>query len=187
MLYGSRADGSATPDSDYDVAAFAPIERTLRDARLLEGAFLDVFIYPEAQMSDATEEFLKLRQGKVVLQRNTDADEFLTKLEELFHRGPQPLPPDEIEARRVWALKMSARSQRGDVEGNYRRVWLLYALLEDYFMTRGMWYQGPKKALQWLRAFDEDAFGRFSAALAPGASQEFIHTLAQFVARGRDA
>ena len=40
---------------------------------------------------------------------------------------------------------------QGDLEGNFRRVWLLYALLEDYFALRGMWYEGPKAALKWLR------------------------------------
>jgi len=33
LLYGSRADGSAGADSDYDVAAFGPIDKSFRVAR----------------------------------------------------------------------------------------------------------------------------------------------------------
>jgi hypothetical protein len=136
MLYGSRADGSATADSDYDVAAFAPIENTLRDARLYDDAYLDIFVYPESELADPSEEFLHLRQSQVLLQCRKEADNFLQRLDALFQQGPAPLPPDEVVARITWIHKMLARIQRDDAEGNYRRVWLLFSLLEDYFQLR---------------------------------------------------
>jgi predicted nucleotidyltransferase len=34
LLYGSHADGSAGPDSDYDIAGFAPVAQPLRIARV---------------------------------------------------------------------------------------------------------------------------------------------------------
>lgn len=46
-LYGSRADGSAGPDSDYDIAAFGPVAEPLRIPRLEVGAYLDVFVYSQ--------------------------------------------------------------------------------------------------------------------------------------------
>jgi predicted nucleotidyltransferase len=186
LLYGSRADGSATHDSDYDLAAFAPTEKTMRDARLMNGAYLDIFVYPESMLKNPGEELLKLRGSRVILQRVGEADAFLRALDQLFERGPERLPPDEIQARKIWALKMASRSQRGDTEGNFRRAWLLVALLEDYFLIRGRWYQGPKKALLWLQECDPATWQAFSSALQPNASQESINNLATHLAH-RDA
>ena len=186
LLYGSRADGSATADSDYDIAAFAPIAAAVRDARRVDGSFIDVFIYPEAELSSCREDLLRLRNSAVLIQRGSEAHHFLTKLDELFRRGPESLPADEIAARQVWAQKMAERARRGDPEGDYRRVWLLYALLEDYFSIRGQWYQGPKKALKWLQAFDAATHAQFVAALAPGASQESLEALVHRVVREDD-
>jgi len=187
LLYGSRADGSAGADSDYDVAAFGPIDKSFRVARLVNGAYLDVFVYPEALLLEPTEEYLKLRGSQVVLQRGAEAEDFLSKLEEIFRRGPEPLPSDEIEARKVWAHKMAARMQRADLEGNYRRVWLLTALLEDYFHIRGLWYQGPKKSLRWLQQFDVPTYDAMHLALEPNASKEAVSSLVHLVAGKPDA
>ena len=187
LLYGSRADGSACADSDYDVAAFGPIGESFRVARLVDGAYLDVFVYPEALLLETTEEYLKLRGSHVVMQRGTEAEDCLSKLDEIFRRGPEPLPSDEIEARKVWAHKMAARMQRADLEGNYRRVWLLTALLEDYFHIRGLWYQGPKKSLRWLEQFDVPAYDAMRLALEPNASEEAVLSLVHLVAGKPDA
>jgi hypothetical protein len=121
-----------------------------------------------------------------MLQRADEADTFLRALDQLFERGPERLPPDEIQARKTWALKMASRSQRGDTEGNFRRAWLLVALLEDYFLIRGQWYQGPNKALRWLHEYDPASYQAFSLALQPNASQESINNLATHLAH-RDA
>ena len=187
LLYGSRADGSAGADSDYDVAAFGPINKSFRVAQLVDGFYLDVFVYPEVLLLEPTEEYLKLRGSRVILQRGTEAEDFLRKLDEVFRRGPEQLPSDEIEARKVWAHKMAARMQRADLEGNYRRVWLLTALLEDYFQIRGLWYQGPKKSLRWLEQFDVPTYDAMRLALEPNASEEAVFSLVLLVAGEPDA
>ena len=187
LLYGSRADGSAGADSDYDVAAFGPIAKSFRVSRVADGAYLDVFVYPEAPLLEPTEEYLKLRGSLVILQRGAEAEDFLSKLEEVFRHGPEPLPSDEVEARKVWAHKMAARMQRADLEGNYRRVWLLTALLEDYFHIRGLWYQGPKKSLRWLEQFDAPTYDALRLALEPNASKEAVSWLVHLVVGKPDA
>lgn len=182
LLYGSRADGSADEDSDYDIAAFGPRDRTVRDTRVIDDAFLDVFLYPESALSQPSPEWLKLRGSVVLAQRGQEADAFVQALGALFVQGPPTLPADEISARTTWAWKMAARMERGDAEGHYRRAWLLTSLLEDYFALRGLWFEGPKKSLQWLRRHDAPASSALEAALQPGASPEIIRLAVALVA-----
>jgi hypothetical protein len=181
LLYGSRADGSARADSDYDIAAFGAVARPRRIARLDAGAHLDIFVYPDSVLLAPAEDYLKLRGSRVLVQRDPQADDFLRGLDAIHRAGPAPLAADEIEARRVWARKMMARTAHADAEGNYRRVWLLQALLEDYFHIRAAWYEGPKKALRWLAEFEPVTHAAFCAALEPGASDDVIGALVERV------
>jgi Polymerase beta, Nucleotidyltransferase len=184
LLYGSRADSSANEHSDYDIAAFARRERTVRDARRVGKNFLDVFLYPEAVLQTPGPEHLPLRGSQVLLQRGQEATQFLEYLEDIHRKGPEPLGLDEISARLTWAKKMALRARRPDIEGNYRRTWLLTALLEDYFHIRAMWYEGPKKAIKWLSAHDLEIYNAFDRALKIDTSFDAIDALVKcFVER----
>lgn len=174
LLYGSLADGSAGPESDIDLALFAPIAQVRRDARWHRGQALDVFVHPETALAQPTTEQLYLRGAQVLAQRGDEATRFLAQLEALHAAGPQPLEPDEAQARRVWVAKMLQRLRRGDAEGDYRRHWLLMMALEDYFALRTRWYPGPKKALAWLAREMPHHHALCAAALRPGASDETI-------------
>jgi len=187
LLYGSRADGTASIDSDYDIAAYAPTREPLRIARPEGLGYLDVWLYSDESLTEATEESLRLRGSKVLLQRENEAEVYLAKVEALYRRGPDRLTANETEARKVWSHKMLARIERGDPEGNYRRVWLLQALLEDYFQQRGLWFEGPKKALRWLEETDSPAYHAYCRALEPGASNQAIVSLVQAFHGARNA
>jgi predicted nucleotidyltransferase len=183
LLYGSRADGTENEFSDYDIAAFADVPVSKRDTRVVDGKFLDVFVHPEAVLRNPAKEHLTLRGSKILRQRNAEAAEFLATLDAIFRAGPEPLSRDEREARRTWARKMALRMRRSDIEGNFRRVWLLTALLEDYFALRRMWYQGPKKSFQWLQASDFETYAAFEEALKPASPVEAIdHVVERVVA-----
>lgn len=183
LLYGSMADGSANTDSDLDIAAFAPVDSITRIAELHQGVFVDAFVYPESVLASPDDEHLRFRGAKVLVQIADSAEAFLQRLDARYAAGPTPLPPDEITARRVWAKKMLARAQRGDVEGNYRRAWLLTALLEDYFHLRGLWFEGPKKAFTWLHENDPATLRSFDAALKPDAPLSAIDVVVACVVR----
>jgi len=177
LLYGSHADGSANEHSDYDIAAFGPVEKTVRDARNIDSRFLDVFLHPEGMLQTPGVEHLPLRGSRILLQRDGEAAHFLAELDEIHRRGPDSPSPDEISARLTWANKMALRARRLDIEGDYRRTWLLSALLEDYFYIRAMWYEGPKKAFKWLLAHDPETYGAFERALKIETSLDTIDAL----------
>lgn len=181
LLYGSRADGSATADSDYDVAAFAAVEHEIRNNAFIDDAFWDVFIYPEPLLASPTKEYLKLRNSQVLVQKSNHADDFLAGLDKLFDAGPAVLTEQEIAVREQWAAKMLARIQRDDIEGNYRRVWLLTTILEDYFDLRQLWYQGPKKSFVWMKEKAPSDFHLFERALSPAAVHSDIERVVRCV------
>lgn len=161
-----------------DIAAFAPVSTPIREAYGRDGVFIDAFVYPESMLDDPAEEHLRFRGSKILLQRAGTADTFLARFDQQHAAGPEPLADDEREARRVWIGKMLLRISRGDTEGDYRRVWLLTSLLEDHFLLRGLWFQGPKKALIWLRENDPQTADAMERALKPGAEIAAIEAAA---------
>lgn len=181
ILYGSRARGDATADSDLDVAGFADVDATYRDARRWDGVVLDGFVYPTAVLAAPDPDLLKLRGGRVLLDDRGLAAGLWGALDALVAAGPPVLPEHEARMRRVWAYKMLARIRRDDVEANYRYHWLLYQLLEDHFALRALWYRGPKEALAELRTADPPTFAAFAAALAPGAAADALPALVAVV------
>ena len=169
ILYGSRARGGATPASDYDVLGIRAEGPAFRDARVEDGAYLDLFVYPEAKVAEPDQELLRIRGGVALVQRAGFGDALLAKVDALYAAGPPAWAADEREASRAWGGKMLARAAQGDVEGDYRRALLHTQLLEDYFKARGLWYEGPKVAFAWLERHDPQTKSAFARALAPGA------------------
>ena len=179
ILYGSRARGDATPDSDVDFAAFADVETMTRDARRWNGLILDGFLYPTSVAGAATldPDLLKLAGGHILLDERGLAGPLLERVAALDREPPPPVADDHCQMLRIWARKMLPRISRGDVEAHYRRHWLLYQLLEDYFTLRGERYRGPKLALAMLRDERPVTFAIFERALAPGASHDDLAAL----------
>jgi len=178
IIYGSHARGDATAESDVDVAAFADVAATTRDARLWRGIYLDAFVYPTTLAPSV--ELLKLVGGSIVLDERGTARALLDRMIALEREGPAPLAADDAQMRRVWAEKTLARIRRGDLEAHYRRHQLLVNLLEDYFALRGAWFRGAKVALAEL---PPDAFAIFSRALAPDATIDHIAAAVELTLR----
>ena len=166
ILYGSRGRCDHTSTSDYDVLGVVKEGQQKRIARFDQknNVYLDIFVYPESFFSPLKEEHLHLADGVVIL----DGDEFGKKLLEtlkIMIDEPEQMALDEIQARKVWYRKMLSRASVGDLEGRYRHIWSIFAILEDYFVFRGMRYQGPKKAFQYLEREDPEILLLFHEVL----------------------
>jgi hypothetical protein len=176
ILYGSRARNESTSASDYDLIGFRARGDVIHDARKVKGVFLDAFIYPDVRAKAA--DLLRIRGGKVLFQKKNFGDALLARIEKVYTKGPKPLSAQSKQAIKVWAQKSLGRIKAGGTEGNFRRAWLLTALLEDYFNLRGLWYEGPKAALKWLSENDAATHKLFERALRPSAALAHIEKLA---------
>ena len=165
ILYGSHAQGTATPESDYDLMGVRKSGTKYRIARKENGIYVDMFVYPEKMLLKLGEEHLHIRKGKILFQKARFGTRLLAKLEKAARKPAKRLPKDEIAVRKVWAHKMWERAHKGDIEGNYRRAWLQMSLLEDYFLLRGKRFSGSKASFAWLKKNDARTLKLFDKVL----------------------
>lgn len=178
ILYGSWARGDATEDSDVDVLGVRAEGTAYRDARFVDGKYLDGFVYLESSFTTLEPAILRVRGGKVLVEQGGFGTALLARIQELHDRGPEPMAPDERRAVVVWSKKMVERFRGSDaLESRYRRMQLFQQSLEDYFALRGAWFEGPKAAFAWLAAHDAVAHARFERAAADGAPADAFRDL----------
>lgn len=149
ILYGSYARGDATRVSDYDIVAIRQSGEFVRDCRLLHDHYLDAFIYSESDVQ--MDALLRIKDGIVLKEKDSYGNKLLTKIKKMYQEGPSRTPDWEKKEIPVWLEKMLNRAKIDDIEGNFRRHWLLHDLLECYFKMRDEWYLGPKESFQWLK------------------------------------
>jgi len=165
ILYGSRARGDATPQSDYDLMGVRKSGKKYRVAEKRNGIYLDIFVYPEMDLKKIGDDHLYMNGAKVLYQKEKFGTNFLQRLKSAIQKKYKPLPSYEINARQVWLHKMYDRIAQGDIEGNYRRSWLHEALLCDYFTIRKKRYWGSKKSFEWLLKNDPKLYRLFEKVL----------------------
>jgi hypothetical protein len=181
ILYGSHARGDANPESDVDLLGIRAEGPAYRDARPWRGTFLDAFIQPESDFAAPNDEQLKLLGGRVLVEQGDVGTRLLAAVDAVYAAGPRKQAAHERAVTRSWLEKTLHRIARGDLEGHYRRVMLLYQALEDYFTLRDRWYLGPKAAFAWMRQQDPETYRRFEEALAPGADLAAIRAMVEAV------
>lgn len=106
ILYGSRARGDATSRSDYDLMGVRKSGKSFRLAEKWNSSYLDVFIFPEKELTKVDESLLYMKGAKVIFEKDKFGSQFIKKLAAALKKKHIPLPVDEIEARRVWLHKM---------------------------------------------------------------------------------
>jgi hypothetical protein len=182
IVYGSRARGDATPDSDVDLLCAREGGTAVRDARVVGGVYLDAFVYPESAFKTLDPSFLRILGGTVVQERDGFGSTLLARVREMHDRGPPVTPDDERQALVVWSQKMLDRIRgRRDVEVAYRRMFLLVRALEDYFSLRNAWFRGEKEAFAWLRQHDRSTYVLFERAAQPSPDDTALPALVRAV------
>lgn len=144
-------------------------------------ALLDAWIYPESYAKNPGVSMLRLRNARVLLEKDGLGSECIAKVNQLLERGPEPLPEWEVRKRKIWLNKTLARIRKTDLEGRYRALWLLHLSLEYYFELRGLWYQGSKESFKWLETNDPTFLVLFEVAVANPLNHEAVARVIQRV------
>lgn len=181
ILYGSRAHGESTATSDYDIIAIRENGEFERDCRLYNNYYLDIFIYSEDAIKNPDVSFIRMKDGVVLIEKNSIGRNLLNKVIAIYDTGPPKTPEWEKNEISAWAYKMLDRAKQGDIEGNFRRHWLLYDLLECYFKLRDIWYLGPKESFQWLKNNDSRVYAAFDVALSTSGSLNDVELLIKII------
>lgn len=181
VLYGSRSRGTDTPESDFDLIGFSDFQKDQRIAQLIDGQYLDAFVYGTDSLNGNEVDFLRIKDGIVLVERDTLGSELLKRIDDMYLKGPKTLSPEEIELQVVWVNKMLGRIKKQDLEGNFRRVWLQHDLLEMYFYLRGRWFLGPKEGFAWLAVNDFQTLNLFERSLQNPTCIEDLDLLSQRV------
>jgi predicted nucleotidyltransferase len=180
ILYGSYSTGDYTEESDLDVICFSDRIDDKNDVELFEGKQLDVWVYNTEKMNNP-KQFLRVNRGKILLNDKGFAEKFLSEIENVFNNGPKKLSEEEKKFLKGWLRKMYLRSNKNDIEGNYRYYWMLKDSLEIYFELKGLWYLGPKKAFNWLKENDNLAYNLFKNALAKDVNKKEVEQLLEYL------
>lgn len=180
ILYGSRARGDFNKNSDIDVLGIRDSGDAYRIGRPWNGYLLDAWVYGEENLP-TPDNLFQIANGVVLTERDDMGTKLLCEIQCKLSTPPKPLPTWELELRVTWIEKMLARAAAGDAEGDYRRHWLLYSLLEDWFAFAERHYLGPKESLKFLETSEPSLFLKFQQALRPSADLAAIRTLASAV------
>lgn len=152
VVYGSWADGTNGPGSDFDALLIAEGERRHEDS-ILEGIPLDVFIEPPESFQRAFEpaDYVQIYGGRIVEDRGGLARGLLEQVRACVAQLPRKTRA-EVREELTWCRKMLERTRRSDDEGLYRWHWLLTDSLEIFCDVAGEPWLGPKKALRRMAA-----------------------------------
>lgn len=165
LLYGSRARGTESAISDYDVLGIRSVGAKTRLAKRVKGVYWDLVVYPEKDLKKLLPSNLHWHGAVVLFERDGYGQRLLRRARKLRERPFVPAPPYEIEVTLAWADKQLERIAQGGIHAAYRRVELLWASVEHYFQIQKLPYQGPKAALDWIRENDPTTFKRLETAL----------------------
>lgn len=152
ILYGSYADGSNSPNSDFDALVVISDGNKYHDASIVDGVRLDVFVLPLAALEQDIDynEFLQIADGTLIMDTNGIGCSLKNKV--LAYRDSiPPKSAEDIQEELEWCKKMLSRAERKDTEGYYRWHWLLTDSLEILCDILREPYRGPKKSLRWLK------------------------------------
>ncbi|MBO7252732.1 MAG: nucleotidyltransferase domain-containing protein [Oscillospiraceae bacterium] len=167
ILYGSYANGTNDPTSDFDSLVISHDHPQFHDTSFVNGIQLDVFIYPASYFDGDYDcnDFIQIFDGKILADRDERGKTLQEHVLSYLQNRPQKSQA-EIDASIDWCRKMLARAKRCDAEGLFRWHWVLTDSLEIFCDVMHHPYWGPKKALKWMSEMHPTAFACYQAALA---------------------
>jgi predicted nucleotidyltransferase len=185
ILYGSRAQGTANPKSDYDLFVIRGSRMQKERVKdLFKGASLDLHLFSEEILNDRyLTPSLAIVEGAVILvQKDKIGTQIIQRIKDIYHRGF--FPSNKIKKAIIAEIRMKQSKIKNTPEGYFYRNSLLVSLLEHYFTLRNLYFIGTREGFRWLKKNDLAFYNAFEKALKPDASLESLNELVDIVIRG---
>ena len=173
LVCGSWAEGSQTPESDFDAVVVTRHPVPIHEGGLAEGVELDVsFLSPEVLKDPEwdAEDWPQLYHAVPAWDPGGIGAAMIARVRARIDALPCKTPAEKARAT-AWCRKMLGRAFRGDPEGDWRRHWCLTESLTVWSeLTDRPWF-GGRKALARMAAEDPASFALYRDALRDGGEE----------------
>jgi predicted nucleotidyltransferase len=180
ILYGSRARGTASDKSDYDIIGVLKSVESQKHIEFFKGNRLDISLFPQKIEDEDDGENLPApffwEEAIILYQSHDVGEKFINDAKKNFYRTKSK--PSKTKENSCSSLEMSLK-RAGDNkirEHFYRNIFLVLSL-KEYFPIHDLPYKGPRKSLAWLEKNDPLTYAVFTKAMDPYASIKNLQIL----------
>lgn len=173
LLYGSYADGTNDPTSDFDCMLIVSKKDKSHDDTIIHGIQLDCFLFTEDDLQhEDIDVFLPAYHSNIVWDNGIGAA-LKRRVQEYVEQNTNT-PEEEKKFLSSWIQKTILRISKNDDEGNMRAVSFLAESLTDYYALRDLFYFGSKKAIRHLKETDAQGYSYFHHAVTSRSNDAII-------------
>jgi predicted nucleotidyltransferase len=165
LLGGSRAEGTACPQSDWDLYLIGAYHKeNQRIADEFEGAYLDIALFPKMTVQEGGLKIYygPLRTLKVLLDNEVgEGAKLVAATTAAYGRGPDPLNRATLQARMAEMRRLLSKIEVyfGEATVSAYHIASFYQLvLPTWFEVRGEWSMPPHLAIPRIKAEDPTFF-----------------------------
>lgn len=182
ILYGSRARGTATSKSDYDIIGLQASGEATTHQEFFKDTYLDISLYPPKEDDESDSPSFSFWQEAVILhQPHDEGEQFVNAVKKEFYQNKKDLSQEKILKIRMLTINFD-RAQKDETREHFYRHRFLKLALVVYFPIRNLTYMGPRKSFEWLQENDPLTYASFKKAFAPSANAEDFLALLKQVA-----
>lgn len=164
FVCGSYVRGDNDEYSDFDCMIIVDEKSAKHDNSVINGIQLDCFIFTVAEtLSEDPDIFFPVYNSELVIDDGTG--KALRDRVRTYVHEHEKLEEAEKASITSWILKTIDRMQKGDDEGCYRAVALLWESLADYYLLRDRFFFGSKEAILYLKQNDTRGYDLFHRAI----------------------
>jgi predicted nucleotidyltransferase len=200
ILYGSRAQGTERPDSDWDIIGLTDRAQQIFVHQPVDGVGdVNAYIYPREKgifnptapstLFSPLDPFIRLQHGKVLVEEDGLGTAIVERATKLARSGPQRITPERRAHIRHYFFSerldtyFSTTSARviSQAERDYARHDLLQQALFHYYRLRGMWVPDEKQRIRYLEMHDPVMAELLADAERPEADAAELRALSAYV------